>query len=80
MNDVFQSLVNIPAPFKMVVMIVLICCAAGIISSVAKQVRKFGTHQQELEFKRELVDRGMSAEEIERIVAAKGSFTGKDSA
>jgi hypothetical protein len=80
MTDLFQSLMNLPVPFNMIVLIVLISCTAGVITSIAKQIRKFGSHRQELEFKRELVERGMTADEIERIVAAKGSEASNDTA
>jgi hypothetical protein len=75
MHDLFQSLSNLPTPFNMVVLVVLISCAAGAITSIAKQVRRYGSHRQELDFKRELVERGLSADEIERIIAATGPAT-----
>jgi len=62
-----------------IVAIVLICVAASVITSIAKQLRKYGCHRNEVEFKRDLVERGLSIEEIERIVAAKGSATSKAS-
>jgi hypothetical protein len=70
MSSVFDSIVSIPAPFNMIVLIVLIGCGASVIGSIAKQIRKILCHRQELEFKRELIDRGMSADEVERIVSA----------
>ena len=63
-----------------IVTIVLICVAASVITSIAKQLRKYACHRNEVELKRDLVERGLSVEEIERIVAAKGSVTNKDSA
>ena len=80
MNDLFHSLLNLPTPFNMIVLIVLISCTAGVITSIAKQVRRYGSHRQELDFKRELVERGLSADEIERIVAAKGSGSSNETA
>ena len=80
MTDLINPLLNLPTPFNMIVLIVLISCTAGVITSVAKQARKFGSHRQELEFKRELVERGLSVDEIERVVAAKGSVTSRDTA
>jgi hypothetical protein len=58
------------APFNMVVFVVLIGSVAGVIKIAATEIRKFGCHRQDIEFKREMVDRGLSAEEIERILAA----------
>jgi hypothetical protein len=63
-----------------IVVIVLICVLSGIVTSFAKQVRKYVSHRHELEFKRDLVSRGLSVEEIERIVAAKSSSMSKDTA
>jgi len=53
------------------VLIVLFGCAAGVLTAIATQIRKYGTHRQDIEFKRELVDRGLGADEIERIVQAR---------
>lgn len=67
-----QEFVNLlPIPFNFVVILMMVMCGAGIVTSLFKQIRKFACHRQELEFKREMVDRGMSVEEIERLVQAK---------
>jgi hypothetical protein len=50
--------------------------AAGAITALAAQVRKYASHRHELEFKRDLVERGLSIEEIERVVAAKSPSSG----
>ena len=73
MNSLLQSILSIPTPFNMVVMVVLITCVAGVVSAIAKEIRRYGCHREDIQFKRELVDRGLSAEEIERIVATRGS-------
>ncbi len=68
-----QEFVNLlPIPFNFIVILMMVIFGAGIITSLFKQIRKFACHRQELEFKREMVDRGMSVEEIERLVQAKG--------
>ena len=41
-----------------------------IISSIVVAVRQIVKHRNEVELKQLLVDRGMSAEEIERVVQA----------
>jgi hypothetical protein len=71
MNDFIRTVTEMNA----VVLIVLIGAIAGVISSIAKQVRKFAVHRQELEFKRELIDRGMQPAEIERVVRAHNPVT-----
>jgi hypothetical protein len=45
----------------------------GLITALAAQVRKYASHRHELEFKRDLVERGLSIDEIERVVAARSS-------
>lgn len=71
MNEILQSFSRIPAPFNMVIWIVLICSAAGIVTTLFKEIRKYACHRQELDLKRELLDRGMTADEIERIVRSR---------
>jgi hypothetical protein len=75
MGDALRTLLD-----NWIVAIVLICVVASVIASIAKQIRKYACHRNEVELKRDLVERGLSVEEIERIVAAKGSVTNKDSA
>jgi hypothetical protein len=75
MNELVRMIVSMPTPFNMVVVVVLIGCVAGVLSGIVKQIRMYASHRQELEFKRELVERGLSVDEIERIVSAKGRTT-----
>jgi hypothetical protein len=72
MSDLVHSIISIPPPFNMIVLIVLIVATAGVVGTIVKQVRKYACHRQELEFKRELLDRGLPVDEIERIVRARG--------
>lgn len=76
MSETIQGLLNLPTPFNMVVVIVLICTMGGVVTSVAFQIRKYVCHRQEIAFKQELVDRGLSAGDIERIVAAQSPVDG----
>ena len=71
MSEMFQSIINIPPPFNMIVLIVLFGSLASVLGTIAWQISAVAIHRQELTFKRELVERGMTAEEIERIVRAK---------
>jgi hypothetical protein len=77
--DVFRDILSIPAPFNMIVVIVLIACTTSVITSLFKQTRKYACHRRELDLKRELVERGLSVDEIERIVAARGTAVVKES-
>lgn len=73
MHEIIDAIMSLGGPFAMVVFIVLIATASSVIGAIAKEIRKFADHRQDVEFKRELVDRGMTADEIERIVQAKGT-------
>ena len=70
MNQLFDLIGELPTPFNMVAVICLISAVATVIGSFFKQLRKYVCHRQEIEFKREMVDRGMSAEEIESVILA----------
>jgi hypothetical protein len=72
MSSAIQSITSIPAPFNMIVLVVLIVTAGSLVGTIATQIRKWACHRQEIEFKRELLDRGMSVEEIDRMAATKG--------
>ena len=57
---------NIPPPFNMIVVIVALSVAAGVISTVVKQIRLFADHQADRQLKIDLVERGVTPEEAER--------------
>jgi hypothetical protein len=69
--EIFKSIILIQTPFNMIVLIVLFGSVAGVLGGIATQIRKYGCHRQDIDFKRELVDRGLSADEIERIIKAR---------
>jgi hypothetical protein len=69
MSELLRSIAQIQSPFNMVIFVVLIGSIAGVIGTIATQVRKFASHRADIQLKRELVERGLTAEEIERIVA-----------
>jgi hypothetical protein len=71
MHDFFQMIMSLQPPFNMIVLIVLISCGAAAIKFIATEIRKFGCHRQDTVFKRDMVDRGLSADEIERILKAQ---------
>jgi hypothetical protein len=74
MTNLFDTLLG-----NWIVLIVLICVGSGVITSIVKQIRKYGCHRQEVELKRDLVERGLSVDEIERIVAVQSASTKRDS-
>lgn len=71
MSEFFQSVVSLPLPFNMVVLIVMFGCATAVISSIARETRKYYCHRNEMELKREMFDREMDAEEVEQVMRAK---------
>lgn len=70
MNSLFDAIVRVPPPFNMVVFIVMIVFGSWTICEIAKQLRIFACHRQELAFKRELVDQGVDTHEVARVVRA----------
>jgi len=62
-----------------IVAVVFVCVGASLLGSIAKQIRKYGCYRQEAALKRDLVERGLSVDEIERVFSAKSAATGKDS-
>ncbi|HEY3393484.1 MAG TPA: hypothetical protein VGK58_12305 [Lacipirellulaceae bacterium] len=77
--ELFKGILSIPVPFNMFVLVTLIFCTTGVITSFFKQIRKYACYRRDIDLKRELVERGLSVDEIERIVAAKGSAAIKES-
>ena len=59
-----------PPPFNMVVVIVAVVMGTNVITSIAKEIRRYASHRESIEVIRELAERGMSAEEIERVLHA----------
>ena len=70
MKDIFQSILQFETPFNWLSLVILVLGVAGIVTGIAKQVRKFAVHAVDVRFKRDLVERGLSVEEIERVLAA----------
>jgi len=68
MSELVDKIFQLQTPFNMVVIIVIVVMGAGIITGVAKQIRKYAGHRHELDFKRDMLDRGMSAEEIALVI------------
>lgn len=65
-KDVLDAQPQLTLPIATVVSFFGVCLAAFI----AREVRKFVTHRADLDAKREMIDRGMSADEIERVFRA----------
>ena len=78
MSEFFKSIISISPPFNMIVLVVLFGSASTAIATLVTQIRKYASHRQELEFKRDLVERGLGAEEIERVLQARSPGVGSD--
>ena len=72
MDSFMQGIFRLETPFNMVAVIIMIIMAASVLTALITQIRKYACHRQELDFKREMLDRGLSTDEIEQIVQAKG--------
>ncbi len=71
--ELFKGILSIQTPFNMIILVVLFGSVAGVLTGIATQIRKYGCHRQDIDFKRELVDRGLAADEIERIIKARAN-------
>jgi hypothetical protein len=72
MFQLLDQITSLPTPFNMVVLIVLIGAISGVVTSIVKHLGAYAQQRQELAFKRELIDRGMSADEVQRVVESRG--------
>ena len=72
-NQLFEAYARLGSPFNMIVLIVLIGSLTGVVRTIVKQTRAFASHRVDVNLKRELVERGLSVDEIERIVAVKSA-------
>ncbi len=73
MGTLLRILTVIPPPFNMVVLIVLIACLAGVLTAISKNIREYFVHRDELDLKREMIESGMSADEIERVLLTRST-------
>lgn len=72
MYEAFAQVFEVQGPYVVPVATVLFVSIAGAVVLVARQVRICVTHRMDLDAKREMIDRGMSADQIERVLAAGG--------
>lgn len=76
MYEIIKQVLEVQEPFNMIIMVVFFGAAAGAVKAIATETRKYFTHRQDLEMKREMIDRGLSVEEIERVIRA-GEASGR---
>ncbi len=58
------------SPFSIAIVAIVAVFVSQIVHSIVAGVREIVKHRNEIELKQSLIARGMSAEEIERIVQA----------
>ena len=75
----WETLQTDPEKFGAVLMVAVIAVAI-LVGAGIDAWRKNEAHKREIELKMELANRGMSAAEIERVLAAKSSRVQKPSA
>ena len=73
MSTFLQSILHLEIPFNWLSLMGLSLFAFGTVAAIVTQIRKFAVHVIDTRFKRDLVERGLSVEEIERVVAARSS-------
>lgn len=71
MYDVIKTALEVPAPFNMIIVCTALVAAPAAVTGIAVELRKFATHRLDLNAKREMVDQGMTADEIERVLRAR---------
>jgi cell division protein FtsL len=73
MHDLIELFRGLGPPWNMIVLVMLISCAASVVKVIAKQSRTYASHRAEMNLKRDLVERGLSVDEIERVIAARSA-------
>lgn len=69
--DAFSSLLTLPPPFNMIVLIVALTSAVSIIKVVAKQVRIFADNEADRRLKREMIESGLSVSEASTLAETR---------
>ena len=72
MYEMIKAVFEIQTPFNMIIVCTALVMVTGAIGAIAMEVRKFATHRMDLGLKREMIEQGMSAEEIESVFQAGG--------
>ena len=60
----------LPMPFNFVILIIVIVFSWLLLACVVEQIGKYARHREQIELKRELLDRGLEADEIKTILEA----------
>lgn len=68
MMELIYSILRIPVPFNMIIVLVFLGVVGGSIKVIAVEVRKYFVRQMELDLKRDMVERGFSPAEIMQVM------------
>lgn len=68
----------LPLPFNFVILIMVLVFGWLLLAHIFEEIGKFARNRQQIEFKRELLDRGLEADEIKTILEARQSETGDE--
>ena len=60
----------LPMPFNFIVLLMVIIFSWLLIQSVVDAIARFARERQLIDFKRELIDRGMDADEVKTVLEA----------
>ena len=67
-----KAALAVPIPFNMIIVCTIFLAGGSALVGIAMQIRKIATHRMDLELKRRMIDEGMTAEDIERVLRATG--------
>lgn len=68
MMELIYSILRIPVPFNMIIVLVFLGVVGGTIKVITVEVRKYFVRQMELDLKRDMVERGFSPAEIMQVM------------
>ena len=68
MSQIINFISSLGAPFNMIVTICLIFALTSVVGGLIAVVGSVVRHREDTQFKRELLDRGMTIDEIERLI------------
>ena len=60
----------LPLPFNFVILILVLIFGWLLLTTIIEEIGKFARHRQQVDLKRELLDRGLEADEIKTILEA----------
>lgn len=70
-NSITESILNLlPESFSFVLLILVVIFSWLVIQTIVEQIGKIAQQRQQDDFKRELLDRGLEADEVKTILEA----------